>query len=179
MKMRLKKLLESGYLKYYAKKLKEIRENLETNTFPPFYDLYKWKGKKLNCYAYALDINVSDFWKKIWFPGQICNPSYDYALMSDVSGHVKKDLDFLGISYRENSERLNPGEWRIAIYDAPTPHDYPIEFHISRQDNNGIWSEKPSWKSKIENFAIPSNTPPDLSAYNLHLEEVLILSKQH
>ncbi len=67
--------------------------------------------------------------------------------------------------------------WRIAIYYIPAVHDCSIEFHIARQDEDGCWSEKPSWKAKISRFAEKTDTPPDLSKYGLKLENILILSK--
>ena len=93
---------------------------------------------------------------------------------------MKKDLEFLGISFREDKHEthLKPGEWRIAIYYRPTPHDWPIGFHLSRQDIDGIWSEKLSWKGKIQRIGEKSDKPHDLSKYDLYLESTLILSKK-
>lgn len=95
---------------------------------------------------------------------------------SNHSYYVRK-LDFLGISYRDNSNNLLEGEWRIAIYYEPTTHDFPIGFHISRQDIDGIWSEKPSWEGKIKKIGDKSNIPPNLEKSRLYLKNVLILSK--
>ena len=56
-------------------------------------------------------------------------------------------------------------------------HDFPIDFHISRQDIDGIWSEKPSWEGKIEKIGDKSNIPPNLEKSHLYLKNILILSK--
>ena len=83
----------------------------------------------------------------MWLPGCISDENLDKNIWStpDLIERLKKDLDFLGISYRDNSNNLLEGEWRIAIYYEPAMHDFPIGFHISRQDIDGIWSEKPSY----------------------------------
>ncbi len=88
----------------------------------------------------------------MWLPGCISDENLDKNIWStpDLIERLKKDLDFLGISYRDNSNNLLEGEWRIAIYYEPATHDFPIGFHISRQDIDGIWSEKPSWEGKIK-----------------------------
>ena len=68
----------------------------------------KWKtllGKAIytNCYAYALDLIIPDHKQEIFIPGCISDSSTEKVLWTDVTGHVKKDLDFLGIEYREDA----------------------------------------------------------------------------
>ena len=164
--------------KYYSMKVKEIKEILSQNEYPPVFQKKKWKRLKVNCYAYALDINVSDPKEQIWCPGCICDKNADKNIRTDVTNRVKRDLEFLEISYRKNTKELKEGEWRIAIYFQPAFHDCSIGFHISRQDKDGIWSEKPSWTASIRKIGKKSNIPPDLSKYNIRLENVLILSKK-
>lgn len=167
-------------MSYYSEKVQKIREILESNTYPTKYMPRKWKWLKVNCYSYALNIPVSDEKQLIWIPGCISDEKEKPHIFSGITERLKKDLDFLGISYREDSGEatLNEGEWRIAIYKGPTLHDWPIEFHISRQDEDGIWSEKPSWNGKVQRIGKKSNKPHDLSKHNLYLETVLILSKK-
>lgn len=163
-------------MSYYSKKLENIREVLQTNTYPSKFNKKRWKYIKANSYAYALDLPINDRKKSIFIPGCICDENVEKEVMADVTGKVKKDLDFLGISYRGDNGVLYNGEWRIAIYFTATLHDCPIEFHFVRQDEDGAWSEKTSWKGKIRRFA-KKDTPPDLSKYGLRLEKILILSK--
>lgn len=164
-------------MSYYSRKLENIRKALKTNIYPSKFNKKRWKYVKTNCYAYALDLLINDRKKEIFIPGCISDENAEKVVWTDVTGEVKKDLDFLGISYRENDEALYKGEWRIAIYYIPTPHDWPIGFHIVRQDEDGYWSEKPSWKAKVTRFKKKTDTPPDLSKYGPKLESVLILSK--
>ncbi len=164
---------------YYVRKIEEIKKVLKNNKYPCHFDKIKFRGKKLNCYAYALDINVSDSKELLWLPGCISDENLDKNIWStpDLIERLKKDLDFLGISYRDNSNNLLEGEWRIAIYYEPATYDFPIGFHISRQDIDGIWSEKPSWEGKIKKIGDKSNIPPNLEKSHLYLKNVLILSK--
>lgn len=164
---------------YYVKKVKKIRTEISNNIYPPTFGCKKWRKRNRNCYAYSLDINISDPRKKIFIPGCISDEKVETEIYSttELISRLKADLDFLGISYRENTHEIYKGEWRIAIYFMPEPHDLPIDFHISRQDFDGIWSEKPSWKAKVAQTENKSDFPLDLSKYGLRLESVLILSK--
>lgn len=166
-------------MSYYSKKVKKIREVLKENSYPTEYAPKKWKGCKSNCYAYALDIPVSDKKQLIWIPGCISNEKEQPHIFGEIAERLKRDLEFLGISFREDDGQtiLNKGEWRIAIYYRPTPHDWPIGFHISRQDKDGKWSEKTSWEGKVQRVDEESKKPHDLSKHNLYLEKILILSK--
>lgn len=172
-------LKEENEHSYYVRKIEEIQRVLKNNKYPCRFDKIKFRRKKLNCYAYALDINVSDPKELLWFPGCISDENLDKNIWStsDLIERLKKDLDFLGISYRDNSDNLSAVEWRIAIYYKPTMHDFPIDFHIYRQDIDGIWSEKPSWEGKIEKIGDKSNIPPNLEKSHLYLKNILILSK--
>ncbi|MBO5478825.1 MAG: hypothetical protein J6A04_03815 [Clostridia bacterium] len=164
-------------MSYYSQKLENIREILQSNVYPPKFNAKRWKHVKVNCYAYALDLPINDKEKLIFIPGRICDKNAEKVIWTDVTSKVKRDLESLGISYREDDGILYEGEWRIAIYYIPTPHDYPISFHFVRQDDDGFWSEKPSWEAKIRRFLQKTDTPPDLSEYGPKLESVLILSK--
>ena len=167
---------------YHTKKVEKIRQIVENNKYPPTYDEKRWKHCKVNCYTYALDIPVSDRKKLIWIPGCISNEQEERHIFSSIElmKRIKKDLDFLNFSYRENDAKfpLLSGEWRIAVYYRSYFHDWPISFHISRQDADEIWSEKPSWKGKVTKIGKKSDKPCDISKHELHLEKVLVISKK-
>lgn len=165
-------------MSYYLRKVKVVRKILESNTYPPKYEPKKWEWCKANCYAYALDIPVSDSKQTIWIPGCISDEREEPVIFTGITERLKNDLKYLGISYREDDGNLKEGEWRIAIYYRPTPHDWPIGFHMSRQDNDGIWSEKPSWKAKVQKIGEKSDKPCNLSQHNLYLEKVLVLARK-
>lgn len=179
MKGKINGFLSSRYERYHTKKTNQILFELKNNYCLPEYNPKKWDGLHTNCYAYALDIPVSDPIEQIWTPGQISSKKQNHHFFTRVTDEVKRDLDYLGISYRENDDSLRLGEWRIAIYYRPTFHDMPLGFHVSRQDSDGCWSEKTGWskKGKLQRFNSKTDTPPDLSEYNIHLESILILSK--
>ena len=153
-------------MSYYTGKIERIREELENKSSVPTFEPKKWKiilGKALftNCYAYALDLAIPDPKEEIFIPGCIHDYSSEKVVWSDVTGNVKKDLDFLGIKYREDdSSALKPGEYRIAIYYIPTFHDMPLCFHMARQDENGEWSEKTGWKGIVQKIGVKGDKPP-------------------
>ena len=95
---------------------KKIKDVLSKNTYPPNFSPEKWKNVKANCYAYALDIAVNDKRQEVWIPGCICDKKTKKGVWNSVTYNIKKDLDFLGILYRENDSYLKEGEYRIAIY---------------------------------------------------------------
>lgn len=166
-------------MSYYSRKINKIQQCLARNMNPPKFEPNKWKRVKINCYGYALDIPISDWKEEIWFPGCICSEKTDADIWSseELIERVKRDLNFLGISYRENEGELKEGEYRLAIYQLPSYHDCPIDFHFSRQDLDGVWSEKASWNAKIKREEEKSDIPPDLEKYGPILVGILIISK--
>ena len=165
-----------------SKKIYRIREIIKQNTYPPSppeSDINKWEKvmTTTNCYAYALDVPIEDQNQDIWIPGCPRFSSGDVHIYSGVTKKIEQDLQFLGVSYREDNGILEEGEYRIAIYFRSTPHDWPIGFHVSRQDNTGRWSEKKSWDAVPSCIRDISDKPPDLSEHGFVLESVLILSK--
>ena len=166
-------------MSYYAKKIKEIKQQVEKNIYPPNFSKEKNLLCHRNCYAYALNLIVSDPREKIFFPGCISNKEEEGAIFSsyELLERLKKDLKFLGFTYRGENGTLAEGEYRIAVYYIPTYHDWPIGFHISRQDKTGEWSEKPSWKKGIQKIGKKGDLPPDISEKGPRLLEVLILKK--
>ena len=160
---------------YYEKKIQEIRKVLNKTVYPPVFEPDFWENCQVNCYAYALNINVEDNKKMIWYPGCISDKNNKQEIKSSITIPLQKDLDFIGLKYRINEWTLKPDEYRIAIYRFLSENK--IGFHIVRQDKDGKWSEKRSWNSPISIHSI-NNSPPDLSLYGYSLENVLIISKK-
>ena len=166
---------------YYERMTTKIKNVIKTNVYPPKFNKKRWKGvKHTNCYAYALDLPVRDTKMRIFIPGCISSPYVKSAIFNpnELITRLKKDLDFLGLAYRKDNGKLKEGEWRIAFYYFPTLYDLPIDFHFVRQDEDGYWSEKNSWKAMVSNENEKSDSPPDLSEYDLKFMGVLILSKK-
>ena len=176
-----------SYLRYMIRgffvnrKVAKVKKVVIGNSYPPLFDYEKWcEGKKgCNCYAYALDIPVRDGSKQFWNPGVISgnNPSGKSYSVFNLIENIKADIETLGFSYRKDECTLHDGEYRIAIYHIPTYHYMSVSFHMVRQDEDGRWSEKPSWNSKVNRFKEISVTPPDLSKYDAYLCETLIIKK--
>ena len=70
-------LKEENEHSYYVRKIEEIQRVLKNNKYPCHFDKIKFRRKKLNCYAYALDINVSVPKELLWFPGCISDENLD------------------------------------------------------------------------------------------------------
>ncbi len=165
-------------MSYYLKKIKVIQECLENNVYPPVYDKKKWRFiSSANCYAYSLDIPISDPKKHIWLPGSLSDENI-YKIPIDSSmeliERLYSDLEFLGISYRDDTITIKDNEYRIEVYTFRSFHDYPIEFHFTRQDANGIWTEKTGWNGKIR---VMDRNPEIMERYNAIKTKTLILKK--
>lgn len=175
----MKRSKRSFFMRYHSRKVKAIKEAVDSGLYPPTFNKKKWrKHNHVNCYGYALDINLDDYKEYIWIPGCISDnmKKLDIYSVNELIFRLKSDLTFLGFNYRENTDELKEDEWRIAVYYRSAMHyDYPIGFHFARQDSDSTWSEKPSWKAKVKQIG---DAPLDLSEYQLHLETILIVSKK-
>lgn len=165
-------------MSYYSEIVERIQKEVKkVDKYPPSFTKKFIDLDRKNCYAYALNLNINDPEKRVLFPGCISDENEDPDIYSETSlmKRLKRDLNFLGFSYRENDIRLKEGEYRIAIYAFPTFHDCPIGFHISRQDKDCYWSEKPNWKASPRRLDYNGIDAPDIeSAY---FKTVLIIRK--
>lgn len=140
---------------YYNKKIAEIKQKLQTKTKVPVFNPDNWVINSsplyTNCYAYCLDLDVEDPETTIFIPGSISNKnaSKNILTISTLIKNLKNDLEFLGISYRDNKGLLNSGEYRIGIFTGYIYPDHPISFHFVRQDSDGKWSEKFGWNGPV------------------------------
>ena len=131
--------------KYRSTKLEEVFRFFSENPNLLDFSDKVWKGIKANSYAYALNIPIDDSKKLFWVPGKISSSKISGELKDDLLTLVKKDLDCLGIKYRENSETLCDGEWRIAIYSYLNSDKKLAGYRFFRQNPNNTWAEKKSW----------------------------------
>lgn len=157
--------------------VQKIRHLINNRHYTPCFSPRDWKKTYANCYAYALDLNISDKKAQVFIPGRISNQYSNGFVMStrNLLAGVKRDLDFLGIPFRSNDNlELKEGEYRIAIYYS-LDFTLSVEFHFARQDSNGNWSEKLGWEGKVKKAGKRGNTPPNFEKDNLVLLEVLIL----
>lgn len=166
-------------MSYYEKIVQQIKDKVSENSYPPTFERKLLDLSVRNCYAYALDLDISDPQKRVFFPGCISSEEEKLDIFSglDLLERLKKDLTFLGFSFRTNDQNLKEGEYRIAIYGLPTLHDMPIGFHISRQDKDGYWSEKRNWKSKPEKLDYSDFEAPKLVGVTPFRTEVLIIKR--
>ena len=166
-------------MSYYSNIVQKVKTEVAKNSYPPIFESKIINLSVRNCYAYALDLNVSDPSKKVYFPGCISNEEEKPDIFdgSDLVKRLEKDLEFLGFTFRPNDEHLNDGEYRIAIYGLPTFYDMPIGFHISRQDKDGYWSEKRNWKAKPQKLDYCGTEAHKLDGVKPFKTEVLIIGK--
>ena len=142
-------------MSYYSDKITEIKQKLQANKSVPAYEPKKWliDGTPIftNCYAYCLDLDVADPNTSIFIPGSISNEHASKSILSlgTLISNIWSDLQFLGISYRDNNGPLQSGEYRIGIYTGYTYPNQPISVHFVRQDNDGKWSEKFGWNGSV------------------------------
>lgn len=166
-------------MSYHAMIVQQIKDKVSSNSYPPEFKRKFLDFSVRNCYAYALDLDVSDTKKEVFFPGCISSEDEKPDIFSglDLLERLKKDLKFLGFTFRPNEKKLEEGEYRIAIYGLPTYYDMPIGFHISRQDKDGYWSEKRNWKSKPEKLDCSDFEAPKLVGVIPFRTEVLIIKR--
>ena len=103
-------------MSYYERVTTKIKNVVKKNVYPPKFNKKRWRLiKQVNCYAYALDLPVRDRKMEIFIPGCISNPDVIPAIFNpnELITRLKEDLDFLGLSYREDNGKLKKGEWRI------------------------------------------------------------------
>ncbi|MCR5146878.1 MAG: hypothetical protein K6B70_06005 [Clostridia bacterium] len=156
--------------------------DFKRNLLVPIFDPQKWTASDdkpiyTNCYAYALNTPIVDKEEVLFYPSAISNKEdiIQHWSGQDLVAAVLRDLKFLGISYRDDDGKTcENGEYRIAIYTAPSFHDCPFGFHFVRQDINGEWSEKTSWEGIVQKIGTKGNTPPSYDN-GIRLVKVIIV----
>lgn len=128
--------------------INRVKEVVGNQPIPPNYNPDEWKGKKFNCYAYAMRICMDlDAYNII--PGFISRgKANDYRDTKEYTlKYFKEDCKALELQLfpTDLEEEINENEYKIAVYVNP---DY--DFHFARQDSNGEWSEKNGWRNPIK-----------------------------
>ena len=167
-------------MSYYEKLVQQIKDEIIKNEYPPVFKEQVFNFLKRNCYAYALDLNVHDSKKRVLYPGCISNQEENPDIYSGAMllERLKRDLEFLGFTFRFNDKNLKDNEYRIAIYAFPSLcYDMPIGFHMARQDKDGYWSEKPNWNSEPRKLNYCGIEPPKLINAEPFQKDVLIIKK--
>lgn len=166
-------------MSYYSDLVELIKDEVTKNTYPPVFTNKLFDFSIRNCYAYALNLNVTDPKKRVLYPGCISSENEKLDIYSEkmLLKRLEKDLKFLGFTSRSNDKNLEESEYRIAIYAFPSFHDMPIGFHIARQDKDGFWSEKPNWKSKPRKLDYSGIDCPELIGAEAFYKTVLIIKK--
>ena len=126
----------------------EVKKVVKNQPIPPRYKPDEWKGKRFNCYAYAMRIcmNLSGFNVR---PGFICEKK-DYKITEKCTlKYFLEDCEALGLQANPTTleEPLSQNEYKIAVYVREMK--YNSDFHFARQDDNGKWSEKNGWNKEI------------------------------
>lgn len=129
--------------------IEEIKKTLETNSYPPAYNLKLWNKyrKQTNCYAYALNLfySVIDNDLLLYYPGGFIGESLPdrYYNIDGLIFNLHADLESLGFDCIRSSlkEKIKKGEFKILLAIKSDNTD----FHFLRQDKNGYWSHKNGW----------------------------------
>lgn len=168
-------------MSYYSKKIKLLQKKARTLKYPLVYEPKRWRFVNAGSYAYALDLDISDPKQKVLIPGYISSEflsRHDRPILSanELMRRIKKDLKFLEIYYREEDDMIWDDEYRIAIYYKYIAIKRCIEYRVIRQDHNGKWSEKQSWKGQKPIIVGEGDyEAPDFSEEGFKLAEVLVL----
>lgn len=131
----------------YEEFVNQVKKTILSQPIPPRYKPREWRGKKFNCYAYAIQACMNLSGRDIW-PGFIFNgKENDYQDTKDcVLDYFKKDCEALGLQAFPTTikEKISKTEYKIAVYIKEGD-----DFHFARQDSNGKWSEKDGWTGRI------------------------------
>ena len=112
-------------MSYYSDLIEQIKDEVKKNTYPPVFEKKIFDFSVRNCYAYALNLNVSDRMQRVLYPGCISSENEKTDIYSEkmLLERLEKDLEFLGFTFRPNDKNLEESEYRIAIYAFPSFHD--------------------------------------------------------
>lgn len=132
----------------YERVINQVKEVVGNQPIPPHYNPKEWKGKKFNCYAYAMRMCMNlDGYAII--PGFISRGNTnDYRDTKEYTlDYFKEDCEALGLKLFPTNleEKINENEYKIAVYVKSG-----WDFHFARQDSNGEWSEKNGWRGPIQ-----------------------------
>ena len=58
-------------MSYYSDLIEQIKDEVKKNTYPPVFEKKIFDFSVRNCYAYALNLNVSDRMQRVLYPGCI------------------------------------------------------------------------------------------------------------
>lgn len=127
--------------------INRARNTIHKQSIPPVYNPEEWKGKKFNCYAYALQMNmhIESMKLGIGFTTGI------------LYGREKYTVQFVLEQFLIDCENLKLNCTQIQIDDEIDENEYKValyvwenfSYHLKRQDIDGNWSEKRGWLEPI------------------------------
>ena len=125
----------------------QARHIIHNQSIPPEYNPDEWEGKKFNCYAYALQMNMHIKSMKLGI-------GFTTGVQADREGYT---VDFVLNQFLIDCKNLNLNCVEIQIDDQIEKDAYKValyvwenwSYHLKRQDNNGNWSEKRGWHDPI------------------------------
>ncbi len=128
--------------------INQVKEVVGKQPIPPHYNLGEWTGKSFNCYAYAMRIcmDLDDYDISPGFISRGKENDYRNTKIYTLE-YFKEDCEILGLQLfpTELEEEIGENEYKIAVYV-----EEGLDFHFTRQDSNGNWSEKVGWWREIE-----------------------------
>lgn len=127
--------------------INRVRNTIQKQSIPPVYNPKEWEGKRFNCYAYALQMNMN------------INPmKLGIGFTTGVQHEGKKyTAEFVREQFLIDCENLKLNCTQIQVDDKIENYEYKValyvwknfSYHLKRQDGNGEWSEKRGWFDRI------------------------------
>ena len=127
--------------------INRARNAIHNQSIPPVYNPVEWDGKKFNCYAYALQMNMN-----------INSMKLGIGFTTGVQAESKcYTADFVLEQFLIDCKNLKLNCTQIQIDDKIGCEEYKIalyvwegwSYHFKRQDSDGNWSEKRGWHDTI------------------------------
>lgn len=156
------------YLKLYV---------MLTSSKPSFEeDLYKYDH--CNCYCYALGLKCPDAFSTLFYEinGSMFVQKDGFLALKDktddkreILNNIYDDLEVLNYQIYETdkSSPLKHDGYKIAIYFNNPLSDYG-DFHVSRENIDGSWSEKIGYLDDIRKFSDPDKTYYERFGYEVN-----------
>lgn len=125
-------------------KIKCIREEIEKNEYP--LETFPKRGYATNCLAYALGISFKepeDKSKEYIFNLGVISQKAPPRNIKEAEEAFMADMKELGLFCKKTSYEAMPskGEQKVVLFlDDFFKDDDIHDFHMMRQDENGLWS---------------------------------------
>ena len=142
--------------------IKMIKSFIKRNAYPPVAPHYQsnlvFVGGKYNSYTHIWGFDYDQISLLPFDPPISDVPGFSILNFENIKDkdelleRVRSDMDFLGVDIQDDvrDEKVENGEWRIAIYLGDKN-----DFHFMRENADGTWSHKIGYHHIIETKEYP------------------------